>query len=76
MQLEVGLASQELAAVADLEDLLQALLPIPAGKQQQEPEDLQRRGGDVRVIVIEPQAEVCVGERGVERKGAFECDAP
>jgi hypothetical protein len=72
VQLEVRFASQQLAALARCEHFVQALSPVAARQQQQPAQHAGRGGCDVRVIVIQPDAELGVFESGVERERAFE----
>ena len=65
MELEVGFALEELAALARLHHLAQALDPIAAGEQQQPAQHLRGGRGDVGVVVIDADAEV----RIVQRRG-------
>ena len=72
MQLVVGLAAEQRAVIAGRDHVAQTLRPVAAGQQQEEAEELGHGRRDVRVVLVEPDAEARVLELRIERERVLE----
>ncbi|OFW38907.1 MAG: hypothetical protein A3F70_02020 [Acidobacteria bacterium RIFCSPLOWO2_12_FULL_67_14] len=78
MELVVGFAPQQLSGLARSEHLLEPAGAVATREQQEPAQHLEHAGADIRVVAVQAQPEVGIGQPGVERDGAFERlpDAP
>ncbi len=72
VELVVGFAPEDRAAISRLQDLPQSLFAIAARQQQEPAQRPDRRRRDGRVVVIQPDAEVRIEHGRIERDRFFE----